>query len=129
MENKELTEKICKKHCQYFKTAKKEDLACMGFLAVETLLKRGFEINIADRADSHDEQIMKVLNSVKGKLIVKKICENCPFYDDGCDFIDYYRKNGFYDFDKNAIRPCGGLIFLGHLIESNRIDIKDINCA
>jgi len=51
------------------------------------------------------------------------MCILCPFYEDDCDFAMEYRSNeeGF-----SESPPCGGFIFLGHLLEKNIIGIDDI---
>ncbi len=87
MKKRDLTEVICRRHCQYYKEGK-EDLLCgtYRYLMEEC------------RAD--------LLRTVPGSLtpdfsedtfILDEICSRCDFYADGCEF----RQGG-------SALPCGG---------------------
>jgi hypothetical protein len=99
---------LCLNFCAYYKPAKSDELACLSYLVVEHLLKKGKKI-IFEKS----ERIL--VPETKDKLI-KRMCISCPFYEKDCDFILH---NG-------DSPPCGGFILLGQLLESDTISIDDI---
>jgi len=107
--------KLCKNYCHYYKPDKDEDIACLGFVIAERLMKKGFKLSFEKSAVRPDPATKETLT--------KNMCIHCPFYEDDCDFAMEYRSNeeGF-----SESPPCGGFIFLGHLLEKNIIGIDDI---
>jgi len=103
-----LVENLCLNFCPYYKPLKKDELACMGFLVVEKLLKKGEKI-LFDKSK-------KKLDAVTQEILIQNMCTACPFYENDCDFVR----------QKEESLPCGGLILLGHLLEKNIISIDDI---
>ncbi len=103
-----LEEKLCLNFCPYYKPGKMNELACMGFLVLERLLKKGKEIPFDKSA--------KILNGITEETLVQNMCVFCPFYESDCDFIQKEEK----------ALPCGGFILLGHLLETKIIAIDDI---
>ncbi len=103
-----LDERLCLNFCPYYKPAKNDKLACMGFLVVETLIERGGEITF--------DASKKKLNAVTEEKLMQNLCIVCPFYEDDCDFIQQKEKS----------LPCGGFTLLGNLLEANIIGIDDI---
>ncbi len=107
--------KLCKNYCHYYKPDKDEDLACLGFVIAERLMQKGITFSFG--------KTFKRLDAATAVMLVKNMCIHCPFYEDDCDFAMEYRSNeeGF-----SESPPCGGFIFLGHLLEKNIIGIDDI---
>jgi hypothetical protein len=103
-----LDERLCLNFCPYYKPSKNDELACMGFLVVETLIERGKKITF----DTSE----KKLNAVTEETLMQNMCIDCPFYEDDCDFIQQKEKS----------LPCGGFTLLGNLLEANIIGIDDI---
>ena len=108
MEEINLAERLCLNFCPYYKPVKTKELACMGFLILERLLKKGKEIPFDKSA--------KILNGITEETLVQNMCVFCPFYESDCDFIQKTEK----------ALPCGGFILLGHLLETKIIAIDDI---
>jgi len=107
--------KLCKNYCHYYKPEKDEDLACLGFVIAERLMKKGFKLSFEKNAACSDPAM--------NEKLTKNMCIHCPFYEDDCDFAMEYRSNeeGF-----SESPPCGGFIFLGLLLEKDIIGIDDI---
>jgi hypothetical protein len=110
-----MQKKLCKNYCRYYKPDKSEDLACLGFVIAERLMKKGLKLSFKKNAVRPDPAMEETLTI--------NMCIHCPFYEDGCDFAMEYRSNE-KGFSKSP--PCGGFIFLGHLLEKNIIGIDDI---
>jgi hypothetical protein len=104
----DLKKLLCLNFCAYYKPAKSDELACLGYLVVEHLLKKGKKI-IFEKSD-------KILNSETKEKLTGNICILCPFYEKDCDFILH----------RGDSPPCGGFTLLGQLLESEVITIDDI---
>jgi len=109
---------LCKNFCAYFKPSKKEDLACEGFVVIGRLLSKGKNIAFDKPAKACDYRMQGILTQT--------ICVVCPFYANDCDFILAARSPAFNGKERETPPPCGGFIFLSHLLESNIIKIDDI---
>jgi hypothetical protein len=109
---------LCKNFCAYFKPLQKEDLACEGFVVIERLLNKGKNIAF-DKPD-------KVYDYRMQKMLTQTLCVVCPFYANDCDFILATRSPAFNGKEQEIPSPCGGFIFLTHLLENNIIKIDDI---
>jgi hypothetical protein len=107
--------KLCKNYCHYYKPDKDEDLACKGFVIAERLMEKGLKLSFEKNAGRPDHAIEEMLT--------KTMCIHCPFYEDDCDFAMECRNNEKI-FPESP--PCGGFVFLGHLLEKNIIGIDDI---
>lgn len=105
---KDLKKILCPQFCPYYKPNKNQELACMGYYVVESLLKKGHKVIFRKTGKTF-------CTKTKEKL-KEKICTCCPFYERDCDFIQ----------QKNNSSPCGGFILLGHLLESKTISFDDI---
>ena len=103
-----LEEKLCLNFCPYYKPGKMNELACMGFLVLERLIKKGKEIAF--------EKSDKKLYAATERTLIQHMCIRCSFYESDCDFIQ----------KKEKALPCGGFILLGHLLETKIIAIDDI---
>lgn len=99
---------ICRNFCNYYKPGKKEELACRGYLVAERLLRQGMQVVLFTKTGSQ-------CDGEGAELIVRKLCVNCDFKEDGCDFIN----------DRNA-PPCGGFALLSQLLAERRISLDDI---
>ncbi|MEW6110447.1 MAG: hypothetical protein AB1632_14980 [Nitrospirota bacterium] len=106
--NKPLQEKLCLNFCRFYKPAKDEELACMGFVAIERMIKKGKGIDFGKSGMVPDAATVKILS--------EQLCHPCPFYDGDCDFAVH----------KDDASPCGGFILLGQLLEEGSINVEDI---
>jgi hypothetical protein len=127
MKNKALSRGLCKAYCQFYKPAKDEDLACMGFIVAERLFERGLPVlsHALPGPPAETAEIGLPLPETIVMLIAR-ICRVCPFFESDCDFIDFH-KRGAVNVQQPGAIPCGGFLFLGRLIDKKLIDIKDIN--
>lgn len=103
-----LRERLCRKFCRYYKPAKDESLACMGYLVIEGLSEGGREICFP-LTDARPGASVE-------KLLAGSMCTQCSFYEDGCDFIQ-----GVAD-----ASPCGGFVVLGHMLGETALSVDDI---
>jgi hypothetical protein len=94
--------------CPYYKPAKSDQLACMGFIVVERFIKQRREVPF--------EKSYKLLDKATEEKLVHNMCIACPFYENDCDFIQ----------QKENSMPCGGFTLLGHLLEAHIITIDNI---
>ena len=108
MKKSELNKKLCEKFCSYYKPSKDSELACMGFIVTERLIKSGREIPL-DKA----EQVSAI---AAGEKLIRNMCASCAFYESDCDFI---LKEG-------KALPCGGFILLERLIARRIVTIDDV---
>ena len=108
MKNAELNKKLCENFCSYYKPSKDSELACMGFIVTERLVKSGKKIPFDKSEQGSDIAV--------GEKLILNMCASCAFYESDCDFI---LKEG------NAL-PCGGFIFLERLIVKRIVTIDDI---
>lgn len=103
-----LIKNVCRDYCRYYKPSKDEELACMGFLIIQRLLRNGKEITF--------EESQAVLAPSTEETLVGNVCVTCPFFPDDCDFS--LKREGSF--------PCGGFVVLGRLMEAGSIRIDDI---
>lgn len=103
-----LRKKLCARFCSYYKPSKDEDLACMGYLAVERLVGAGRKIRFQKTGGPRTPSTEKTLISV--------VCGPCPFRKEDCDFI---AKAG-------DAPPCGGFILLCQLLDAGALCVDDL---
>jgi len=108
MKDISLHKKLCANFCQYYKPSKNEDLACMGFLIVERMLKEGMDIPF-DKSE-------RILDPATEGTLIQNVCVLCPFYESDCDFVKQRGKS----------LPCGGFVLLGHLLEEKVITVDNV---
>jgi hypothetical protein len=106
-ENLPLEQTLCLKFCSYYKPGKNEELACKGYRVAERLLRDGKSLVPANNRVE--------LNPILADVIVKNLCSDCDFRKEDCDFMQ-----------NRAARPCGGFVFIAHLLESGVITIENI---
>jgi len=104
----DLIQNLCWNFCSYYKPAKKEELACRGFVVVKRLKEMGKQIQF-EKSDRRPAPLT-------GEDLRKVLCQTCPFYESDCDYI----------LQEGEARPCGGFIFLGLLLEDGIIGIDDV---
>lgn len=61
------------------------------------------------------EGIGKEFDRAQAESLVQRMCTNCDFRKDGCDFM----------MDRQA-PPCGGFVLLAQLIEAGIVTIDDL---
>ena len=103
-----LEERLCKRFCFYYKPTKDETLACRGFLEVRRLAGKGGQFFFGDRRPSVSRETAKALK--------KKMCTECQFFKEDCDFI----------LEGDKAYPCGGFLLLGQLVDDGAISIDDV---
>jgi hypothetical protein len=99
---------LCLNFCSYYKPGKNEELVCRGYEIVQRLIQRGNQLEFAGRGRGFDR--------TKAESLVQRMCVDCSFQQDGCDFM----------LDRKA-PPCGGFVLLAQHIESGVITIEDIS--
>ena len=127
-----MRDNICGKFCHYYKPGKDEDLACLGFIVAERLMKRGMKC--------FPELPVRILGPETEDILVRNMCGKCPFYEEDCDYVmecrskkrnkdtlpeSHIHEEGILK-NKEDPPPCGGFIFLGLLLEGDIISIDDI---
>lgn len=109
---------LCQNICAYFKPARKESIACEGFIVIERLLGKGTPV-VFDKPDNRYAYGVQ-------KMLMQDICTVCPFYRDDCDFILAEPSPQFGREEREKPLPCGGFMLLAHLLENKIIKIDDI---
>jgi len=104
----DLRDYLCSNFCAYYKPSKDEEPACRGSLVLKRLLENGKNISF--------EKSAKRSSPLTEGVLRKVLCLTCPFYEGDCDFI----------LQEGEALPCGGFIFLGHLIERGIIGVDDV---
>jgi hypothetical protein len=102
-----LGQTLCLKFCAYYKPGKNEELECRGYGVVNQLLQSG-KAGILDIFGKEPD-----LSTAE--TIIQKVCVNCDFYANDCDFMQ----------DRSA-PPCGGMVLLTQLLKRNRISLEDL---
>jgi hypothetical protein len=98
---------LCLKYCSYYKPGKNEELACRCFLVVEQLMRSGKAGVPASFKKEHDPST--------AEAVVQEICAVCDFNERDCDFM----------LDR-AAPPCGGMVILTQLLQSEQISLNDL---
>ena len=126
MKEIKLEEKLCLNFCPYYKPGKINELACMGFLVLERLIKKGKEIAF--------EKSDKKLYAATERTLIQHMCIRCSFYESDCDFVSNPLSPTLGKGVTGGVRtkgayppPCGGFMLLGYLLETSVISIDDIN--
>jgi hypothetical protein len=124
---------LCKKYCPYYKPARDESLACLGFLVIERLISQGVTII--------SEKTGRTIDFADSERLFKNMCVRCSFYENDCDFAMVSRSHRESDSVSSALPtggekqfsgkdnipfPCGGFTLLGYLLGENIINIDDI---
>jgi hypothetical protein len=124
---------LCEKFCPYYKPAKDESLACLGFLIIERLISRGVKIT--------SEKTDRTIDPADSERLLNDMCVRCPFFDNDCDFAMVSRSNRMRETASSPLQkgsegqcsekgcipsPCGGFTLLGYLLGGNTINIDDI---
>jgi hypothetical protein len=104
----ELVQRLCLHFCPYYKSSKNEELACRGYVVVQSLIENSRQISFHNRGGEVRSETVKAL--------VQKMCKVCRFHKEDCDFILKGHK----------APPCGGFLLLGHLVDEGTISIDDI---
>jgi hypothetical protein len=107
MNKTDIQSKLCRPFCKYYKPAKKEELACMGFLVIEKLMQEGREIPF--------EVFKEKMYLLTEEMLTQNLCVLCPFYEEDCDFVQH-----------KGSAPCGGFLLLGRLFDTKVISIDNI---
>jgi hypothetical protein len=99
----------------------------MGFIVAERLVESGISVPMAAvSAGRADEGTTETPREKTAGLLRNQLCLVCPFCENDCDFIDLYKRNS-PDALQTGVKPCGGFLFLGRLLDMKIIDIRDIN--
>jgi hypothetical protein len=105
---------ICEDSCPFFKSVKKEEEACQGFIFFNEYLNQ-------ERITEVYSVLQKEISAwrlVDGNFMYHILCRKCPFLVGGCDFCDpEYREETF---------PCGGYMVLAELWENRVSWLKEI---
>lgn len=105
---------ICEHSCPFFKSGKKEDAACQGFIFFNECLN----LERIEEAYSILRKGISTWRSIDRNFMDRILCRRCSFLVGGCDFRDpQYQGESF---------PCGGYMVLGELWESGVSWLKEI---
>lgn len=107
MAQKDLTE-LCRNFCHYYKPSKNEEIKCKGYLVVRELTKKGKDLDLERTDVPLDDGTVRILS--------ENLCSSCSFYENDCDFAAHVE----------SAPPCGGFIFLVHLINKQIIRVEDV---
>lgn len=118
MEREELVKLICAPHCFFYKSEKKEELACNGFSVLLKLAASGREIPLLPEKGDIQKKTEEAL--------FVSVCQSCSFFEEDCDFASWRRGEQTARLRKE-INPCGGFLFLGLCMEQGAMDIQAIN--
>lgn len=99
---------LCRNFCQYYKPSKNEDNKCKGYLVAKELIEKGKDLSFVKTDTALDDKTVSILS--------ENLCPSCSFYENDCDFAA----------DVDTAPPCGGFIFLVHLIVKKIIEVEDV---
>ncbi|MBI5641015.1 MAG: hypothetical protein HZA17_11375 [Nitrospirae bacterium] len=108
--NRELTDKICRDFCSYYKPGKNEELACQGFFVIKQLAEKGRVV--PSLRDSRREMPGDPAQAILSQFL----CSACPFSDSDCDFM----------LGTDTASPCGGYLFAARLMEAGLLTVDDL---
>jgi len=114
MRKRHFKEYICRPFCRFFREGKKEEMACLGALVVEELVRR----RRLDPALLPRNGKRPSLWENRDPVLVARVCHNCPFKKEDCDYQSACPP-------ANA-EPCGGYILLSLLKEKGFISDRDL---
>jgi hypothetical protein len=114
MAKDEFKDYICEPFCAFYRPGVKEELACGGALALESLLKDRI---ISPEILSRMKQVRRT-DVRRNKALDLTVCNNCDFIGDGCDFSSFG--------EQSDAEPCGGYILLDLLMAKGLISIKEL---
>lgn len=101
---------LCRTYCAYYKPAKKEELACRGFVVVQRLIEKGRAVSLARPAAAVP------FDSATNEPLRRHVCKECDFREADCDFI----------LTEGKAPACGGFVLLSCLLSSGEITIEDL---
>jgi hypothetical protein len=102
-----LKDSLCGRFCVYYKPSKSEELACMGFLVVDRMIRKGKTISF--------EKSDVLVGPDTAAALARVLCGRCPFSRDDCDFAAHKEAS-----------PCGGYLLVGQLLESQMASLDDL---
>ncbi|MBI5632110.1 MAG: hypothetical protein HZA15_01300 [Nitrospirae bacterium] len=115
MTKEELEELLCAPYCSFYKPGKDEEPGCKGSVIFKNLFEEGKKVPVrTDRI---------VVSFETEDDLFQAVCRTCPFFEQDCDFAEWKRGDAV----REALKPCGGFLCLGHCLDHGTIDIEDIN--
>lgn len=105
---------ICKDHCSFFKSDRKETDRCRGYTLLCAITDQKAPPQLSKAAKPFDP-------SFETSFFYQHVCERCPFLIDGCDFTSPHPPNGCL--------PCGGLVLLSRLVNDGVLGESEIREA
>ncbi len=103
-------ETLCRTFCAYYKPAKKEELACRGFVVVQRLIEKGRAVLPAGPGSAVPP------DGAARKSLMRHVCKECDFREADCDFI----------LTEGRAPACGGFVLLSCLLSNGEITIEDL---
>ncbi|MBF0507798.1 MAG: hypothetical protein HQK57_02600 [Deltaproteobacteria bacterium] len=108
---------ICGRLCRFYRPDKPEQESCHGLAFLLQWSKTYPDLIDLLEKTSHPEPIGYPYT----RLLDRILCRHCPFFTDGCDFVDA-RVTG-------PKVPCGGYLALVSLLHFNLIKEEDLLTA
>ncbi len=106
--NAALVQTLCLPYCHYYKPDRNEELLCRGAVVIQRLIDSGRNLSL-------EEKRSQGLAREVRELIIKRVCGDCEFREQDCDFAQ----------DRKA-RPCGGFELISGLLAATVVTIEDI---
>ena len=113
MNGESAEKKICQARCNYYKPNRKDEERCRGFELASLLL--------SEKALPTTSGVGPFDPSYKRSFLRKVLCERCPFFVDGCDFVS--------DDGPPGAMPCGGLALISALLKNAAIEESEVEAT
>jgi len=107
MDRDTLRKKLCSEFCTFYRPGREEETGCLGFHVVNALLEQKRTVDFSQRSGRP---------RTCADTLSRNMCPRCQYYEDGCDYAATV---------ENAM-PCGGFVFLLHLLDEGVIAVDDV---
>jgi hypothetical protein len=106
-------DRLCLSYCRYYKPGRNEELKCQGYVVVHEIMRKrcNLALNQSVRATTPDRATQERLT--------ERVCSNCAFAENDCDYL----------LTGGSAVPCGGFVFLIHLLGTGALTFEEIEDA
>lgn len=114
MKDKEkITDLVCRQYCRFYKPGEKEEMSCAGYAFFARRLSKELIDELAQNPGD-TRSLKKFEHDPKVEAV---LCASCPFFEDGCDFVNEEPVVG-------AV-PCGGYMLLKCLLAAGNKQVEE----